>query len=288
MNIEELKNTRPAVIDADSLAHIISYNHRDIDDVDMVIDATDDFVHSILQAAQATLYIGLLGAKDTEAQPAINFRHAVAITKPYKGQRKEKPEWYQKWAPIIEGHLSSTWKFIRCQHNMEADDLVASLMHFMSGASSCTPTCCDNDKDLYQIPGHHFDFRKNQAKWVISDVATYNLCYQILIGDSTDNIPGLFKCGPVLAEKILNTEGVEASNMLVTVLHSFMSKLGECKGVESFYENYMLCKLRTDLDVSKYVLTEYDLDGNSIREAKAFIEPDQEDITFDSSLFDAE
>jgi 5'-3' exonuclease len=53
------------------------------------------------------------------------------------------------------------------------------------------------DKDLRQVPGHHFDnhYTKNNYIYVDQDQATLNLYEQVLKGDMTDNIPGISGVG---------------------------------------------------------------------------------------------
>src|SRR6478736_4131025 len=92
----ELKNSRVAVMDADSIAHIIASNHRDRDDVDAVIRNVDEFIHTIFQNTQVRFYIGTLAYKTINGQEPENFRNSIAVTKAYKGTRGEKPDHYKK------------------------------------------------------------------------------------------------------------------------------------------------------------------------------------------------
>lgn len=288
----ELQNSRVAVIDADSLAWIIGWSFKDNDDVDSVIEKTDDFMHSILQATQARLYIGVLSAKNTEELAVANFRASIAITKPYKGNRGEKPEWYLKWSPIIENHLLENWKFIRCAYNIEADDLVASICTQLPAVEpTCTVICCQNDKDLQQVPGHHYNFVKNAPMEITPAAAALKLFTQVLTGDTTDNIPGLHKCGPKGAEAIMANPDMVPQTYHLGVMYAFTEKLGVDKGIQSFYENYMLCKLRDDLNFEILALNSYDLDAGAVRSMVA--KEEVEDIVFNAdpeadSLFTVE
>ena len=61
------------------------------------------------------------------------------------------------------------------------------------------------DKDMLTIPGRHYNWRKPGGVFTVTeDEAYYNLLYQTIIGDSTDNFPGLPGCGPVGAGRILD------------------------------------------------------------------------------------
>lgn len=290
MTAEQLKNTRPAVIDGDSFAYIIGYNHKDFDNVDEVIRNVDEFINTILQAVQTRLIVGVLNPRVTYTdrlmgtEPEPNFRHAIAVTKPYKGNRGEKPEWYIKWQLVIEDRLITQWGFKRVPSNMEADDMVASLMVLLNSIEGCTPVCCGCDKDLRQIPGHHYNYRKNTGDFLTPQQALWNLFVQLMMGDSTDNIPGLPGTGPKGAERILATEGIDESTYHIAVLQAFTLKFGIDEGIRLFYESYMLCALRTELDTSEYKLQPYDLDAGAV--AQMSTEEMPEEAHFDPDLDD--
>lgn len=77
----------------------------------------------------------------------------------------------------------------------EADDAL--------GIAQCQAGCgedtiiCSIDKDLDGIPGWHYNFSKNRkadGTYIVSEVNANRFFYkQILSGDSTDNIPGMFR-----------------------------------------------------------------------------------------------
>jgi 5'-3' exonuclease len=171
---------------------------------------------------------------------------------------------------------------------MEADDVVCSVMIYLNSIDTCAAICCGNDKDLLQIPGHHYNFFKNVGKEVTVKEAVYSLYNQVLCGDSADNIPGLYKCGPKGAELILGNPELDENNIHVGILHAFTSKLGVDKGIQSFYENYMLCKLRTDLSLEDRLLSSYDLDAGAVREFKPREDEVEELPSFNSDLFTVE
>jgi len=77
---------------------------------------------------------------------------------------------------------------------------------------------------------------------VTEEEAFRNLCYQMLIGDSTDCIVGLRGCGPVSAEKIMNTTGTK--QLLNRILIEYQTKMGLTHGTDAFVETWNLVKLR--------------------------------------------
>lgn len=81
---------------------------------------------------------------------------------------------------------------------LEADDVIGIL------ATTYEHTLIvSGDKDFKTIPGHFYDFLKKTFYKTDIKKADYNVLYQTLLGDRTDNYEGLPKCGPVTAEKIL-------------------------------------------------------------------------------------
>lgn len=251
-------NTRTAIIDADSLSWIIGYVHKDHDDVEAVIKHTDEFVHSILQAVQCRLYIGVLGSD----QEGDTFR--VSIFPEYKAKRPEKPEWYQKWGKVVNARLRDKWGFICCPTAVEADDLVLALHSFIAAIPGSNPIICENDKDLQQVEGHFYNFRRNVGYYVTKEEAATNLWTQVITGDSTDNIPGIPGKGPVAAKEILGEATPE--EMPHAVLHAYIKKFGEYRGIEEFYKNYMLVKMQIhQFFPSTLPVNSYDLDKYAVR-----------------------
>jgi len=82
----------------------------------------------------------------------------------------------------------------------EADDLMAIYATEL-GQKDCI--IMSLDKDLDQIPGEHYNFVKCQKYTVSNKQARHNFWTQVLMGDNTDDIPGLHGVGPKTAEKIL-------------------------------------------------------------------------------------
>ena len=118
----------------------------------------------------------------------------------------------------------------------EADDLIAMY------ATDLGPTDCvivSLDKDLRQIPGEHYDFAKDQFETICTDSARRNFWTQALVGDSTDDIPGIKGVGPVTAGKILKAiePGAEDSEFYKVVLQEWIDRTprGEDEKDAEFY-----------------------------------------------------
>lgn len=145
------------------------------------------------------------------------FREDLAVTKPYKGTRKDNKPWHFK-------NLSAYMKDVlptRVVTNIEADDALA-IEHLDPSQET---VLCSRDKDLRQVPGNFYSWElgaqpswgpvkidkvghlmlnkeKKPAKLTGSGFAFF--CAQCLTGDAVDNIPGLPKCGPVAAYDALS------------------------------------------------------------------------------------
>jgi len=154
-----------------------------------------------------------------------NFRKEVAKTKVYKGTRKEeKPFFYEDLKGLIELRYAT-----KVDDTLEADDLM-SIHQTESPDDTCIVTV---DKDLRQVNGWHYspegwNYPSFGPKYVTDEnsyiefknpdkkgkgiVGTgYQFFWaQMLLGDSTDNIPGLPGHGPAAVMKLLeqcNTKG---------------------------------------------------------------------------------
>jgi DNA polymerase-1 len=224
-----------ALIDADSIAYKIGYTHQDVD-VDhygIIVNTVDQYVEKILRAVNATHYHGFLG---TNYQPV--FRHE--IDKEYKGNRnKAKPEWMDKWGMVVKNRLIYKWKFLVVL-GIEAEDGVSiyASQYRKDGAKHCI---CSVDKDLQQIPGKHYNYEKEIWTEVDYAEALENLWSQVLTGDSTDNIKGIYGMGPKTAKKILKP--CLWRDMRNKVLDTYVDKYGEHGGIYEFAKTYGLVKL---------------------------------------------
>ena len=87
---------------------------------------------------------------------------------------------------------------VRCVNRLEADDLIGMMV------SSGKAIGVTIDKDLRQVPGWHLNPDKEQDPIFVSEEEGDRFFYkQWMSGDSTDNIPGLWRVGPKKAEKVL-------------------------------------------------------------------------------------
>lgn len=116
----------------------------------------------------------------------------------------------------------------------EADDLLA-----MAATEEPNSVICSVDKDLLQVPGHHFNFIKNEYQVVTEVEAHRNLYSQLLTGDTSDGIPGIHGIGPVGAKKLLKNHE-HPFMMYVEVLRAYIRCTGKLEE-ESMEEYYVRC-----------------------------------------------
>lgn len=222
-----MQESKIVVIDADSLLYIIGWRSKDlsINEEMIVIADLSEYLTSVLYQVGVTRYIGVFSPKQT-------FRNQLAVSRPYKGNRPESPEWLQLWKPVIVDHCIKEFGFCIAD-NIEADDVLSILR-------GPDVILASPDKDLKQIPGNHYDYTKNIYSTVDEQTAERTLWKQVLMGDSGDNIPGLPRCGKVGAEKILNTAEAIGQPFEAAVWNAYLSA---GRSTEYFEEQLNLVKL---------------------------------------------
>lgn len=178
-----------AIIDGDVLVYMSIWKTESLEESKAkFLENLNDVLNSLFTKD----YVMAIGGPD-------NFR--VDLYPDYKGNRKKakdtRPEWFgdlKSWASTLEGSVESD--------NCEADDLVRvwALECDKAGIDRCVVSV---DKDLDCIPGSHYNPRTKSIYQVCEEYSERFYWQQVLTGDSVDNIPGLYKVGPVKAKKLL-------------------------------------------------------------------------------------
>ncbi len=199
-----------ALIDADVLVYQCAFAFQrkgeDVGLFDEVITCLDNLILGMLEETGADNYRLFLTGKG-------NFRYNVAKTVPYKGNRKsEKPFHYEN----IRIYMQSVYN-AEVITGMEADDALAINQ-------TEDTVICTIDKDLLQVPGKHYNWRKNEHYVIDEYDGWYNFYIQLLQGDRADNIKGIDGIGPTKAERIL--EGSEdPEDMFERVKAAYMANM---------------------------------------------------------------
>jgi 5'-3' exonuclease len=144
-----------------------------------------------------------------------NFRYQVDPQ--YKANRKGKVD------PIYRGdanqYLVTDYGAIVTDGH-EADDAMGIW------ASRYDPSeriVCSIDKDLKQIEGSHYNWRKNEFSEVSVLDGTRLLYRQLLTGDTADNVPAVGGIGPIKSARIIDSL-VDETDMLRAVRGFYKSE----------------------------------------------------------------
>jgi hypothetical protein len=177
-----------ALIDADSLCYAIGFSSNDAEEP-IAIARMEETMTELCMELDCEDYKGFLTGKG-------NFRDAIAVTVPYKGQRvSEKPVHLQ----ALRCHLVTSWGFTVVQ-GIEADDAVGIAAYAVPEDETIMVHI---DKDLNQFRGWHYNYKKKEKYYVTEFEGLHSFYTQILTGDRIDNIVGLKGIGPVKAKKVL-------------------------------------------------------------------------------------
>lgn len=186
-------NLHLGIVDFDSPIYRCAAVHEDDDEGldDAKLTLLSFVQHNIVDPTRCAEYLFVVTGPD-------NFRHELAISKPYKGQRaSEKPQHYM-------GLLEWAIERFNCMisEGVEADDLVINCQQKYQGSS----VLIGMDKDNLQITGWHHNYVSGVSKHVTPFQAQWSLAYQMLAGDAGDNIPGLVGVGDKAARKHLDSD----------------------------------------------------------------------------------
>jgi len=114
-----------------------------------------------------------------------NFRYEIATIFPYKANRiQELPYHFQ----AVKDYLVEAYDARRV-YGVEVDDAVGILY------KEATDLIVSPDKDLDQFPGLHYNPQSGKDYEVKEVDALRNFYSQVVTGDTSDNIPGLFGIG---------------------------------------------------------------------------------------------
>lgn len=127
--------------------------------------------------------------RDVEAKEYLHFlskgktfRHELATIQPYKGNRDKKdrmPHWLIDAKDyIVDAHGGEYGDGVEADDMLHVGDVIASI-----------------DKDLLVVPKMHYNIDKRNLQEVSTLEADKYFYCQVLTGDTTDNILGLFGVG---------------------------------------------------------------------------------------------
>jgi len=180
-----------ALVDADIFVYRVGYATENEDEtraINTMAESLEDLLMVDLNVETWEIFITGKG----------NFRYDIAVTAPYKGNRKsEKPKHYH----LLREYLEKAWD-AHVATGIEADDAI-SIKATEMGTDSVIVTI---DKDLNQVPGWHYNFVKKDLFFVTEEEGILSFYKQMLTGDDVDNIKGVRGIGPKKADKLLDAK----------------------------------------------------------------------------------
>ena len=194
-----------ALIDGDILVYRIGFaSENETESIAMA--RCSEFIEDLILFNGFGEYQGYLTGK-------TNFRNEIAVTAPYKGNRKAaKPKHYQ----LLRDYMESAWDFTMIE-DQEADDAIGIAAYEMEVGEYCI---CSIDKDLDMLRGDHYNFVKDERYFITEEEGIKNFYKQLLMGDRVDNIIGIKGIGTVKAERLLK-ECKNENEMYLAILEAY-------------------------------------------------------------------
>ncbi len=150
---------------------------------------------------------------------APTFRHELYPE--YKGTRKSMPDELRQQIPVMKQMLQAMGILIMEQAGLEADDILGTFAK-RAQEQGAEVALVSGDRDLLQIADRHIKIRLPKTKGGKTEIEDYyasdvEAAYQVtpeqfielkaLMGDASDNIPGVPKIGPKTATDLMVTYG---------------------------------------------------------------------------------
>lgn len=241
-----------ALIDADGVVYRIGFALEDVDSEYIVSERVRELVDSYMETLKKVFV--KVGPPEIVLSPVgaeNNFRYKVAKTLPYKGNRTApKPKHYDYIRKLLSEYPGAI-----IAEGQEADDTIADI----ATENPSKTIIVSQDKDMRQVPGYHLEPLDGGAKRpiyyvdpdtlgsIVLERATgdkasifatgdYGLYSQMLLGDTSDNIPGLKGYGAVKVYELMK----ESDLLPVDIVVKEYEKMGV---MERFDEIYTLLKI---------------------------------------------
>ncbi len=194
---------------------------------------------------------------------APTFRHQMYEA--YKGTRKPMPEELREQVPVMKEVLQAMKITVMEQAGLEADDILGTLAK-KAEAQGMEVSLVSGDRDLLQIATEQIKIRIPKTKMGRTEMEDYyaedvKALYQVtptqfielkaLMGDTSDNIPGVPKVGEKTAISLMTQYGS------IDNIYAHLEELGKKSIRESLSQNRDLADLskrlatiKTDCDLT--------------------------------------
>ncbi len=150
---------------------------------------------------------------------APTFRHKIYAE--YKGTRKGMPDELREQVPVMKDVLTAMGILIMQQEGLEADDILGTFAK-RAQKEGLEVALVSGDRDLLQVADENIKIRIPKTKGGRTEVEDYYaknvmesmqvtpiqfIELKALMGDTSDNIPGVPKVGPKTATELMVTYG---------------------------------------------------------------------------------
>ena len=225
----------------------------------------------------ARLLLDILG-REKPQYLAVSFDRGMSgredIYPEYKSTREKMPDELASQLPIIEEMVAAFNIPLLILDGFEADDIIGSVCSQLTRRGGIKARIITGDRDLLQLLNDQVEVQLPQRGGPdqVYDVATFHKRYELtpeqlvdlkaLMGDSSDNIPGVRGIGQKTATKLLHTYGDLKSiyEHIDEIRGANQRKLRE--GRELAFLSYDLAQIRHDvpleLDIAASVAHDYD------------------------------
>lgn len=193
------------IIDADSLVYAACLCSKEEDEEGFIRDSNevifrfDESFHKIINdlyelGVYVTHYVFIVAGGN-------NYRRLLFSS--YKANRKDKV--LPLMLPFLSAYIVSKYGAFEAV-GCEADDVVVAT-HEKLTKEGKKAIIASNDKDLKQVPCWFFDtyYQRRSLTEITKAEALRNYYTQLLIGDATDNVMGIYGLGVKKAEKLLES-----------------------------------------------------------------------------------
>lgn len=184
---------------------------------------------------------------------APTFRHKMYA--PYKGTRKPMPQELHQQVPLIQEMLRAMEIPLLMLEGYEADDLLGTIAK-RAEKEGLDVSVVSGDRDLLQLATEHIQIRIPKTKRTGTEIEDYHTAevlekYQVtppqiidlkaLMGDASDNIPGIPGVGEKTASKIISAYGS------IENAYAHVEEIKPNKARESLKAHYDLAQLSKEL-----------------------------------------
>ena len=227
-------------------------------------NAVYGFINIMLKALEEETADYVAVAFDLKAP---TFRHKMYEA--YKGTRKPMPQELHEQVPIIKGVLAAMTIPVVTMEGYEADDILGTLAK-RSQAEGFEVSILTGDRDILQIADEHIKIRMpktTKGKTEIENyypadvVAKYGVTptefidLKALMGDASDNIPGVPGIGEKTATAIISKyKSIEAAHEAIDEITPAKAK----NNLAEYYEQAVLSKTLATIDINAPV--EFDIE----------------------------